>query len=74
VIGRAASAAEMDVGCMDASERDEQRKGECGDCQEYRLVRPKISDQAHEAGREQISRRGEALIASEPFRQRRMAN
>jgi hypothetical protein len=74
VIGRATGAAEVDVGCTDASERNEQRKGECGDCQEYRLVRQKISDQAHEGGRDQISRRGEALIASEAFRQRRMAN
>ena len=74
MIGRAAGAAEVDVGCTDASERNEQWKGECGDCQEYRLVRQKISDQAHEAGRDQISRRGEALIASEPFRQGRMAN
>src|SRR5262249_20695618 len=37
----AAGAAEVDVGCTDASERNEERKGECGDCQEYRLVRPK---------------------------------
>src|SRR5262249_24696929 len=58
----------------DASESNERRKGECGNRQEYRLVRPKISDHAHESGRDKISRRGEALIAPEPFRQRRMAN
>jgi len=74
VMGRPAGAAEVDVGCTDPSQRNKQRKDECGDCQEYRLVRQDISDQAHERGRDEVSRRGEALIAPEPFRQGRMAN
>ena len=45
MIGRAAGAAEVDVGCTDASERNEQRKGECGDCQEYRLVGLTVIDE-----------------------------
>jgi len=73
-MGRPAGAAEMDVGCTNPSESNEQRKGKCGDCQEYRLVRQDISDQAHEGGRNQASRRGEALIAPEPVRQGRMAD
>jgi hypothetical protein len=72
VMRRAAGAAEMDVACANARESDEQRRGECDDCQEYRLIRQQISDQAHESGRDQASRRGEALVAPQPLRQRRM--
>jgi len=73
-MGRPAGATEVDVGCTDPSESNEQRKAKCGNCQEYRLVRQEISDQAHKSGRNQASHRGEALIAPEPVRQSRMAD
>ena len=44
VMGRPAGAAEVDVGCTDPSQSNEQWRGECGDSQEYHLVRQEISD------------------------------
>jgi len=38
VMRRAAGAAEVDFVCADASESDEQRRGECDDRQKYRLI------------------------------------
>jgi hypothetical protein len=73
-MGRPAGAAEVDVGCTDPSQRNEQWRDECGDYQEYRLVRQEISDQADDRGCNQASRRSETLIAPEAFRQGGVAN
>ena len=64
----------MDICRLDAAESGEQRKHQRGGGKEYRAIRQEIGDEAHETGRDYPSHRGEALIASESFGERCVAD
>ena len=64
----------MDISGPDAAKSDKQRKHQRGGDEEYRAKRKEIGDEAHKAGRHYASHRGEALIASQSFGQRCIAD
>src|SRR6202161_2107304 len=74
MIREARGTAEMDVCGPDAAKSDEQRKHQRGGDEEYRAKRQEVGDEAHEAGRDYASHRGEALIAPESFGERGVAD
>ena len=69
-----AGAAEVNVWRLDAAQSKEQRQNQCGVGQEDRAIRQEVTDEAHEAGRQNASRRRETLIAPEAFAQRIVAD
>src|SRR5262249_54744402 len=74
VMGSSAGAAEGNIGCMDAGERNEKRKCERGDPQENGPIGESIPNQAHDCGCDETACGGKALVASKPFGQRRMSH
>jgi hypothetical protein len=74
MIRGATGAAEVNVRRLNAAESKEQRQNQCGGDQEDRAIRQEITDKAHEAGRQNASRRCETLIASEALAQRSVAD
>ena len=69
-----AGATEVNIGCLDAGESNEQWQSERNDQEKYRPVREDISDQAHQPRCGKTARRGKALITSKPFGQSRMTD
>jgi hypothetical protein len=64
----------MDICGPNAAKGDEQRKHQRGSDEEYRAEGQEVGDEAHKTGRDYASRRGEALIASKSFGERRVAD
>ena len=74
VIGSAARPAKMNIGGANPDERQEHRNTQRGSREKDISGGKVITDDTHDPGRSKAACRGEALIAAEPFTERRVSD